>query len=170
MSDVLARWNKLPPSDAAEEILPCCGSKAWARGMAARRPLEDGKALLTACDVVWRFLPESDWLEAFRSHARIGEAPAPRSSTSRSPEWSVGEQRRVGAASQDVKAALAEGNRAYEKRFERIFIVCATEKSAEEIMAILERRLSNDDMTELQEAAEQQRQIMHIRLKKWLTS
>lgn len=170
MSEVLARWNALPPGDAAEEILPCCGSKAWAQGMAARRPIGDGEALLTVGDEEWRVLPESAWLEAFRSHPRIGEAPAPRSLKSRSAEWPVREQNRVGDASEDVKAALAEGNRAYEKRFQRIFIVCATGKSAEEIMAILERRLRNDDQTELQEAAEQQRLITRLRLKKWLTT
>ena len=75
--NVLARWNALPPDKASEEILPCCGSQAWARAMAARRPLSDESALLAACDQVWNSLQESDWLEAFRSHPRIGESHAP---------------------------------------------------------------------------------------------
>jgi 2-oxo-4-hydroxy-4-carboxy-5-ureidoimidazoline decarboxylase len=168
MTDVLARWNALPSAEAAEEILRCCGSKAWAHGMAARRPIFDETALLVACDQVWRSLPESDWLEAFRGHPRIGESPSA-SSPGRSAAWSEEEQRRVGAASEDTKVALAEGNRAYEQRFNRIFIICATGKSAPEILEILRRRLRNDETTELHEAAEQQRLIAHLRLKKWLS-
>ena len=169
MSDVLARWNGLRPEEAAEEILPCCGSKSWARGMVARRPILDETALLVASDHVWKSLPESDWMEAFRSHPRIGESDRPATSPQQSAEWSRTEQQKVRAADEEVKLALAEGNRAYEQRFNRIFIVCATGKSGPEILEILRRRLQNDDTAELQEAAEQQRQIMHIRLRKWLT-
>ena len=74
----------------------------------------------------------------------------------------------MGDADAAAKIALAEANREYERRFDRIFIVCATGKSAAEILEILQRRLKNDAETELQEAAEQQRQITEIRLKKWL--
>jgi 2-oxo-4-hydroxy-4-carboxy-5-ureidoimidazoline decarboxylase len=170
MNDILARWNKLRPEEAAEEILPCCGSKAWAFGMAARRPIGDESALLAACDLTWKSLPESDWLEAFRGHPRIGESHSPESAPARSAAWSGEEQRRVGVSSEDIKVALAEGNRAYEHRFNRIFIICATGKSASEILEALQRRLQNDDAAELHEAAEQQRQIAHVRLKKWLNS
>jgi len=170
MSDVLTRWNELSPEKAAEEILPCCGSKTWAQQMAARRPVHNEAAVLAASDEVWRNLPESGWLEAFRSHPRIGELSVPGASAARSANWSGEEQRRVTAAGEDVKVALAEGNRAYEQRFNRIFIVCATGKSGPEILGILQRRLRNDDRTELLEAAEQQRQIAHIRLQKWLSS
>jgi 2-oxo-4-hydroxy-4-carboxy-5-ureidoimidazoline decarboxylase len=170
ISDVLARWNALQPEQAAEEIFPCCGSKAWANGMAARRALRDEAALLSACDQVWKNLRESDWLEAFRTHPRIGESQSPAASPARSAAWSGEEQRKVGSADENVMFALAEGNRAYEQRFNRIFIVCATGKSAPEILEILQRRLRNDEKTELHEAAEQQRQIAHLRLKKWLSS
>jgi OHCU decarboxylase len=169
-NDVLARWNGLRPDEAAEEILPCCGSKAWARDMAARRPIIDEVDLLAGCDHVWKSLPESDWMEAFRSHPRIGESHSPAFGRARSTAWSGEEQGKVGTAGEDVKTALAEGNRAYEQRFNRIFIVCATGKSAPEILEILRRRLRNDETKELHEAAEQQRQIAHLRLKKWLSS
>jgi OHCU decarboxylase len=168
--NVLARWNVLQPDKAVEEILSCCGSKAWAREMASHRPILAEAALLAACDEVWKNLPESDWLEAFRSHPRIGDSHSPASAPARSASWSGEEQQKVGAASEDVKTALAEGNREYEKKFNRIFIVCATGKSAPQILDILRRRLQNDDKTELCEAAEQQRQIAHLRLKKWLYS
>jgi OHCU decarboxylase len=169
-NDVLAEWNNLRPDEAAEKILPCCGSKAWARDMAARRPILDEADLLAGCDDVWKSLPESDWMEAFRSHPRIGESYSPAFAPARSTAWSLEEQRKVGTAGEDVKAAFAEGNRTYEQRFKRIFIVCATGKSAPEILEILRRRLQNDETKELHEAAEQQRQIAHLRLKKWLSS
>jgi OHCU decarboxylase len=167
---VLAEWNGLRPDEAAEEILPCCGSKAWARDMVARRPILDEADLLAGCDRVWKSLPESDWMEAFRSHPRIGESRVPACGPARSTAWSGEEQRKVATAGEDVKTALAEGNQAYEQRFNRIFIVCATGKSAPEILEILRRRLRNDETKELHEAAEQQRQIAHLRLKKWLCS
>ncbi len=167
---VLARWNDLPLGEAAEKILPCCGSKAWALAMANRRPILGETALLSACDEVWKSLPESDWLEAFESHPRIGDSHSPASAPARSRAWSGEEQRQVATSGEDVRTALAEGNRAYERRFNRIFIVCATGKSASEILEILKRRLESDERTELYEAVEQQRQITHLRLRKWLSS
>jgi OHCU decarboxylase len=167
-SDVLAAWNRLPVAEAENEIAACCGSRAWARGMVNRRPLGDEAAVLVASDETWRGLSETDWTEAFRSHPRIGESRAQQPVEERSAAWSTQEQ--SGAASGDdaVKIALADANREYERRFGRIFIVCATGKSAAEILAILRQRLQNDVTTELREAAEQQRQITQIRLKRWL--
>lgn len=168
MSEVLVRWNGLSQRDAADEILPCCGSRAWAESMAAKRPVPDEMSLLAASDEAWCKLSQSDWLEAFRSHPRIGESCADRSATAKSSAWSAREQRDVTAANGAVKAALAAANREYEERFGRIFLVCAAGKSAEEILEILRRRLHNSDHAELQEAAEQQRQITQIRLKRWV--
>jgi OHCU decarboxylase len=173
MRDTLARWNFLPAMAAANEILPCCGSRAWADAMVARRPLPDERSLMAASDEIWRSLTESDWLEAFRSHPRIGEwrineSTAPIVAPPQSATWSEQEQRNVVDADDSAKLALAEGNREYERRFKRIFIVCATGKSPAEILSTLRRRLENDEHAELQEAAEQQRQITQIRLRKWL--
>ena len=85
-----------------------------------------------------------------------------------SQSWSRQEQGQVTTVNQTVKTELAEANRAFEQRFGHIFIVCATGKSASEILAILRRRMQNDEDAELREAAEQQRQITQLRLKKWL--
>jgi 2-oxo-4-hydroxy-4-carboxy-5-ureidoimidazoline decarboxylase len=168
MNDVLMRWNEAPVAEAENEIMACCGSRSWASGMAARRPLADEASLLIASDETWRNLSEADWTEAFSSHPRIGESRAEQPEHARSAEWSATEQRDVASADDEIKAALAEANRDYERRFGRIFIVCAAGKTAFEIMEILQRRLQNDARTELHEAAEQQRQITQLRLKKWL--
>jgi 2-oxo-4-hydroxy-4-carboxy-5-ureidoimidazoline decarboxylase len=170
MSAVLSRWNGLPTENAVREILPCCGSRAWARGMAARRPLTDVTSLLAVSDQTWGNLTAADWTEAFQSHPRIGESRAAASASARSKVWSAQEQRDVAAAGEDSTIALAEANRQYEQRFGRIFIVCATGKSVTEILEILRRRLQNDADTEFHEAAEQQRQIIRIRLSKWLSA
>ena len=168
---ILARWNGLSASDAENEILPCCGSWAWARGLASRRPFHHVGELLTASDEIWRALKPSDWMEAFLNHPRIGERGGESSATSaaaRSAHWSTQEQNGIPAANDALKSALAEANQQYEKRFGYIFIVCATGKSAAEMLDILRQRLQNDAETELLDSAEQQRQITHIRLKKWL--
>ncbi len=169
MSDVLVRWNRLSIEEAVKEILPCCGSKAWAERMTARRPFQDEATLLTACDETWRNLAVADWMEAFRCHPRIGVSGAVQFAPAQSSAWSAQEQHNVTAAGEDVKAALASANRDYEERFNRMFIVCATGRSGPEILEILRRRLHNDEETELRETVEQQRQITRIRLKKWLS-
>ena len=166
--DFLARWNSLPIDQALRVILPCCGSRTWAQGMVDRRPFADEAALLAAADEAWRSLERSDWMEAFRSHPRIGESRAPTATLAQSVKWSAQEQRDVAGAEAAVKDALAGANQEYERRFNRIFIVCASGKSVSEILEICQRRLKNDAETELREAAEQQRQITQIRLKKWL--
>jgi 2-oxo-4-hydroxy-4-carboxy-5-ureidoimidazoline decarboxylase len=168
MSGVLDRWNQLPAQEAAQQILPCCGSMTWARELAARRPLPDETSLLTASDRIWNSLREQDWVEAFSKHPRIGERKAPAVASAQSASWSAQEQQNVASAGEAVQQALAEANREYEQRFNRVFIVCATGKSASEILHILRRRLQNDDDDELREAVEEQRKITNLRLKKWI--
>jgi 2-oxo-4-hydroxy-4-carboxy-5-ureidoimidazoline decarboxylase len=158
----------MPPEEAAREILACCGSESWAARMASKRPLHGEAALLEASDEIWRGLREEDWLEAFQSHPRIGGTHAEKPVAAQSSAWSSQEQQKAAAADEAIKTALKWGNRQYELKFGRIFIVCATGKSASEILEILRRRLQNDEATELKEAAEEQRKIMHIRLRKWL--
>jgi OHCU decarboxylase len=166
--EMLARWNALEAEAAVSEMLACCGSRAWARGMTVRRPLANESAVLAASDAVCAGLRDEDWLEAFRAHPRIGEKKAEQAASKQSAAWSTQEQSAAAAADAETKAALAEANQEYERRFGRIFIVCATGKSSSEILAILRQRLQNDAVTELRESAEQQRQIAQLRLKKWL--
>ncbi len=166
VNQILEDWNRLEQEAATKVILPCNGSLAWAIGVVTLYPFETPEELFAASDKVWLALPEEDWQQAFDSHPRIGEHKA-KAATAQSLKWSAGEQ---SAANPDeaTQAALAAANKEYEQKFGRIFIVCATGKSAAEMLAILQRRLANDPATELKEAAEQQRLITQIRLRKWL--
>jgi 2-oxo-4-hydroxy-4-carboxy-5-ureidoimidazoline decarboxylase len=164
---VLTRWNGLDADAAVREILPCCGSRAWASGLAAARPFAEIRQLAEASDRVWADLAVSDWREAFDSHPRIGQRHA-LAATAESLAWSADEQRATMSDEDATKPALAQGNRQYEERFGRIFIVCAAGKSAEEILGILNARMKNTAAGELLEAAEQQRQITQLRLRRWL--
>jgi 2-oxo-4-hydroxy-4-carboxy-5-ureidoimidazoline decarboxylase len=163
---ILAEWNGLSLDDAAEIILPCNGSAVWATLVAYNRPFDSPTALFAAADKIWRSLPEEDWQEAFDSHPRLGESRA-KVATEKSLSWSAGEQ---SAANPDdaVREALAQGNHEYEAKFRRIFLLCATGRSAAEMLAILRKRMQNDAAAELREAVEQQRLITQLRLRKWL--
>jgi 2-oxo-4-hydroxy-4-carboxy-5-ureidoimidazoline decarboxylase len=165
-NEILDAFNQLEPAAAAQMILPCNGSLAWAEGVAALRPYGAPEQLFEASDKVWLGLSKKAWQHAFDSHPRIGEHKA-KAATERSLEWSAGEQSEA-KLTDDVQAQLAAANRAYEAKFGRIFIVCATGKSAAEMLAILTARLANDAAMELTEAGEQQRLITQIRLRKWL--
>jgi 2-oxo-4-hydroxy-4-carboxy-5-ureidoimidazoline decarboxylase len=167
---VLVRWNSLDPAAAAREVFPCCGSQAWAAALVSKRPIADETSLIKASTSVWLALPEEAWQEAFDSHPRIGERHAQTHATEDALRWSAQEQRTTLSENGTAKLALEEANRHYEQKFGRIFIVCATGKTALEILTILEARMKNDSATELREAAEQQRQITQLRLHRWLES
>ncbi|MGD0910437.1 MAG: 2-oxo-4-hydroxy-4-carboxy-5-ureidoimidazoline decarboxylase [Terracidiphilus sp.] len=167
MSAILAAWNATDEATALDAMTACCGARRWAAAMVALRPIESPEKLGAAADKIWSTMDVPDWMEAFACHPRIGERKAP-DATAKSREWSKQEQSSAAAADAGILARLAEGNAIYEARFGFTYIVCATGKTAEEMLAILERRLQNDRETELRKAAEQQRQITRIRLRKWL--
>ena len=170
MNHVLGRWLTLSPQEAAQEVLSCCGSQAWAEQLAARRPFPDEQTLFAAADKCWNALPQADWLEAFRSHPRIGERHAETSTTATSAAWSSAEQSQMQAADAAILLRMQQGQRTYEQRFGRIFIVCASGKQPSEMLRLLETRLGNDAATELLVSAAQQQQIMQLRLRKWLAA
>ena len=163
------RLNSLATVDAEAEFLKCCGSKRWARSLTEARPFTDLDALFQKADSVWWSLSNEDWLEAFRAHPKIGEQKAAASQSEQARSWSAQEQSGVENAVTETKAALAAGNQEYEERFGFIFIVCATGKNSEEMLAILQARLQNDRETELRVADEEQRKITRLRLEKLLT-
>jgi OHCU decarboxylase len=145
---------------AEADLLKCCGSVRWAHEMAAHS-FPNSKEVLATADSVWWSLAAADWLEAFQVHPRIGERGENR--------WSQEEQQAARHASHDTMGELREANRLYEERFGFIFIVCATGKSADQILRMLRDRMEHEAETELRIAAEQQRQIAHLRLKRLLT-
>ena len=149
---------------AKAEFLKCCGSRAWAKALSDARPFIDADALYDKADSVWWSLSESDWLEAFRAHPKIGEQKAATAQSEQARSWSAREQSGVQDAAAETKVALAKGNQEYEERFGFIFIVCATGKSSEEMLRTLNQRLQNDRGTELRAAAEEQRKITRLRL------
>ena len=160
----LDRLNTLPAREAAEQLRACCGSSRWVDAMLARRPFESVADLLATADEAWRSAGPEDWDEAFAHHPRIGErrAAAPVSATART--WSAREQGTAAGAGGAARAALAEANEAYERRFCRIYIVCAAGRSAEEMLADIAVRMQNDPDRERAVAAEEQRKITRLRL------
>ncbi|HYR46906.1 MAG TPA: 2-oxo-4-hydroxy-4-carboxy-5-ureidoimidazoline decarboxylase [Thermoanaerobaculia bacterium] len=157
MSRSAERFNALSEEEAIAELLACCASRRWARRMAAARPLADREAALRMADAIWRALSPQDWLEAFAGHARIGE---------RASGTAGEEQAGTRSASRQTLESLARANRDYEERFGHIFIVCATGKSAGEMLDLCRGRLHNDPERELEVAAEEQRQITRLRLER----
>jgi OHCU decarboxylase len=169
LTSALQQLNELAPEQAEAEFLKCCGSQAWAKALSDARPFGDADALYRKADSTWWSLGDEDWLEAFRAHPKIGEQKAAAAQSEQARNWSAREQSGVQDAAAETKAALAAGNQEYEERFGFIFIVCATGKSSEEMLAILNERLQNDSGTELRLAAEEQRKITRLRLEKLLT-
>jgi OHCU decarboxylase len=161
--------NALPAAEAEKALLACCGSARWARAMAAERPFADVESALSTADSIWQRLQPEDWLEAFRAHPRIGET-RPAADTSESAEWSRREQAGVSGARESVRGALAAGNAAYERRFGYIFIVCATGRTADEMLAMLNERLRHDPAAELRAAAGEQSKITRLRLENLLAA
>jgi OHCU decarboxylase len=162
LSETLAAFNSLARDEAERRLLTCCGSRAWASEVAARRPYSDLPALMQAADTVWTELTPADWLEAFGAHPRIG------GSGGHSPDTSQREQSRVMAAGEDILAVLAEENRRYESRFGHVFLISAAGRTAEDVLAVVRQRIDNDPATELKVAAEEQRKITRLRLQSML--
>jgi OHCU decarboxylase len=163
------QWlNSLSTADAEAEFLKCCGCRNWTRALMDARPFADPDALFRAAAELWWALSEEDWLEAFRVHPKIGEQKAAAAQSEQARNWSAQEQSGIHDAAIETKAALAAGNQEYEERFGFIFIVCATGRTSEEMLAILRERLQHDLGTELRVAAEEQRKITRLRLEKLL--
>jgi OHCU decarboxylase len=160
--------NALPSEQAASELLQCCGSQRWADAMVSQRPYSSLESLLTTSEDLWCELQPGDWLEAFRSHPRIGEKKAAASASEQSSQWSGQEQAGVSNATRATVDALATLNEAYEQKFGFIFIICATGKSSAEMLTALRDRLENDPATELPIAAAEQGKITRLRIKKLL--
>jgi 2-oxo-4-hydroxy-4-carboxy-5-ureidoimidazoline decarboxylase len=158
--------NNLSIDQAREEFFKCCGSTKWAEQLANKRPFKNKEELINISDSIWSACSEQDGLEAFTHHPKIGDLKSLEKKFASTKEWAGGEQSGVNTATQDTLIALAKGNEAYEKKFGYIFIVCATGKTANEMLTLLNVRLKNDAATELKIAMNEQNKITHIRLEK----
>jgi len=168
MTDRLASWLDAQPVDGARRALHrCCGSRRWVDAMLERRPFGTDAALFAAADKIWKRASPTDVREAISHHPEIGaDLDALRRRIAETATWSEGEQSGMDGADEDTIIALRDCNLRYRERFGHVFVVCATGKSAGEMLAILRRRLANDPQTELDIAAGEQAAIMRIRLGK----
>ena len=163
----LQTLNTLPAAHAEEQLATCCAARAWVARMVAGRPYADLDELMTVSDGAIQELGPDDLAEALAAHPRIGQRVG---GSSTEAAWSRQEQSGMDDADAEVRAALREGNVAYEERFDQVFLIRAAGRPPAEMLAELHRRLQNDPETEQREVAEQLRQITRLRLERWLQS
>jgi allantoicase len=169
-SNGLGRFRRASTQGARKMLMDCCGSRAWVAEMLKHMPFSDTAHLLDTADKVWAGLAREDWLTAFRHHPAIGTQRGTKVQSPAARRWSKGEQSvalRAGAA---TLSALAKANGEYRAKFGYVFLICATGKTSEEILANVLERLPNDPEDELRIATEEQRKITRLRLEKLLTS
>lgn len=162
----LDRLNILTERDAMTLFRQCCNSVQWARGMQAKRPFKNIDELQNTASIVWNSLTHDDWREAFSHHPRIGDIKELRRKFPTTAHLAEGEQSRVASTTERVLKALADGNKLYEAKFGYIFIVCATGKSAEEMLEMLTARLHHYPADEIAFAATEQATITKLRIEK----
>lgn len=163
---ITAKLNGLSDDDARAAFANCCAADKWVSGMLAACPFASDDALFAACDGVAATLTDSDWLEAFAAHPLIGDVDSLRKKYAVTKQLAAGEQSGVEAASESTLHELAELNRVYAERFGFIFIVFATGKTADEMLAILKSRVNNSRDQELVNAVAEQLKITRLRLTK----
>ncbi|MGP9822391.1 2-oxo-4-hydroxy-4-carboxy-5-ureidoimidazoline decarboxylase [Salinarimonas sp. NSM] len=164
----LEQLNRLPAEQAARHFQDCCAAQPWIDGMVAGRPYANRQALLARSQALWPTLTEADWLQAFEAHPQIGDVDSLKKKYASTKALASGEQAGAREASDEILQCLKAGNDAYLNTFGFIFIVCATGKSAAEMLALLEDRLPNSRDEEIRNAAREQAKITELRLEKLL--
>ena len=164
----LSDINTLPVESVREELTRCCGSSTWVKTMLANRPFSSEAQLYHKAEKIWNDCQPADWLEAFGHHPRIGEKNLKEKFGS-TQQWASQEQKGVAVATEQILNDLIALNRQYEKQFGYIFIVCATGKSAGEMLELLEARMKNKADVELKIAMAEQNKITKLRLQKLLS-
>jgi 2-oxo-4-hydroxy-4-carboxy-5-ureidoimidazoline decarboxylase len=162
----IAEFDHLPAKQKRELLQKCCGSASWIEKMMDAPPAEDLVDLEETAEEKWWECSERDWLQAFEHHPKIGDINSLKEKYANTVEWASNEQSGVNVASDEILIALAKGNDDYEQKFGHIFIVCATGKSAGEMLEILQSRLPNSAEDEIKIAADEQLKITKLRLEK----
>jgi 2-oxo-4-hydroxy-4-carboxy-5-ureidoimidazoline decarboxylase len=158
----LDELNVMPHDAAERKLAKCCGSSRWTAAMAGRRPFQDAEHVYRDAQEIWWSLDGGDWLEAFAHHPRIGARAGMWG-------WAKDEQAGTQTASADTMQRLAERNHEYERKFGHVFLIFASGKRADEMLAQLELRIANDPAAELRIAAGEQAKITRLRLEKLLS-
>jgi 2-oxo-4-hydroxy-4-carboxy-5-ureidoimidazoline decarboxylase len=158
----LDTFNDQPPDRAVAALRACNAAPRFAAELVAGRPYPDADTLVARAEQVARALPWEEVALALAAHPRIGDRVDGSSSEAQA---SRREQGSLAGADDATRAALVDGNRAYEERFDRVFLVRAAGRSPEEMLAELRRRLGNDAETERTEATEQLAQITALRVR-----
>ncbi len=164
----VAELDALPESAARAALTACCGAAPWVAAMLASRPWRERAALLAASERAWAALSPGQLAESIERHPRLGEARAVAELDARERRWSAAEQSGAEAAADDARAALARGNAEYERRFGHTFILCASGRDAEDMLAALRARLGNSREAELAITARELEKITTLRLEKLL--
>tara|TARA_Y100001001_G_scaffold57289_1_gene54195 strand:+ start:417 stop:920 length:504 start_codon:yes stop_codon:yes gene_type:complete len=160
--------NTLTPSEANKQFELCCGASNWVEKMNQNRPFHDKNEVYQQAESIWFSLSSEDWLEAFTHHPKIGDIDSLRKKFHNTKSISKNEQSGVNDAEKSTLNNLAKSNQLYEDKFGFIFIVCATGKSADEMLALIKMRLNKNAETEMQNAAKEQNKITQLRLEKLL--
>lgn len=159
-------FNSQSKEIAFKEVFNCCGSTSWANQVVNKRPFSTVEELKLVSDEIWKNISVGDVLEAFTHHPKIGDKKSLEKKFASTSNWASNEQSGVDKAESSILEELAKGNLEYKNKFEFIFIVCATGKTAEEMLKLLNIRLPNSIDEEIRIAAGEQNKITHLRIDK----
>lgn len=162
----LIDFNSQSKEFAFKEVFNCCGSTSWATQVVSNRPFSTVEKLKLVSDEIWKNISVEDILEAFTYHPKIGDKKSLEKKFASTSNWATNEQSGVDKAEINILEELAKGNLEYENKFGFIFIVCATGKTADEMLKLLNERLPNSIDEEIRIAALEQNKITHLRLDK----
>ena len=162
----LAYINSLDSEKLKEDLLKCSGSRVWTEDLQGQRPFSSAEELERKSSAAWKKLTHKDWLEAFAHHPKIGDLESLRKKFATTANWASNEQSAMSSASEQIIKKLAVGNEQYQDKFGYIFIVCATGKTAPEMLCLLEERLANTPEVEFEIACREQQKITQLRLEK----
>ncbi|MDQ3193801.1 MAG: 2-oxo-4-hydroxy-4-carboxy-5-ureidoimidazoline decarboxylase [Bacteroidota bacterium] len=164
----LQRLNKLGKEEAAEIFFKCCGTRKWINEMVEARPFRTNHHIFESAEKILKALDEKECLEAFQHHPKIGDINSLKEKYTSTKQLAENEQSGVNDASMEVLEELSILNHEYEKKFGYIFIICASGKTADEMLAIIKNRINNDAAAEIKIAMKEQNKITKLRMEKLL--
>ncbi|MGI9316723.1 MAG: 2-oxo-4-hydroxy-4-carboxy-5-ureidoimidazoline decarboxylase [bacterium] len=162
----LDEFNGMSRPDAEAVLTQCCSAARWVEQLIELRPFDSQSALLQSAESCWASMQEKDLLEAFEGHPKIGDPESLKRKFANTKNLASNEQSEVQRASEQTILELASCNQEYVDKHGFIFIICATGKSADEMLVSIKERLGNNREQELLQAAIEQQKITALRLRK----